>query len=132
MLEEIVSAAEGRSLDSVSSHLEDDFIGEGRYFAGNKAQLRRGLQMIFLRRSHIYVLPHIRQIEVDDRQTAATLKVWVLVTGTRISLDTLDLDVRGDVLQVTADLAYDGVWRIGGARWKRIPLARMIAEKLVD
>ena len=100
--------------------------------AGNRKQLRRGLQLIFLRRSQIYVLPHIRRIEIDERQTAATLKVWVLVTGTRISLDTLDLDVRGDVLQVTADLEYDEVWRVSGARWKRIPLARMIAEKLVD
>jgi hypothetical protein len=132
MIADLVRAAEVRSVDSVSSHLKDGFIGEGRYLAGNRNQLRRGLQVIFLRRSQIYVMPHIRRIEVDDRQTAATLKIWVLVTGTRISLDTLDLDVRGDVLQVTAELEYDGLWQVSSARWKRIPLARMIAEKLVD
>jgi hypothetical protein len=132
LLADLVLAAETRSVDAVSAHLKDSFRGDGRYLAGDRNQLRRGLQLIFLRRSQIYVLPHIRRIDVNDLQTAATLKVWVLVTGARISLETLDLDVRGDVLQVTADLEYDGVWRVSSARWKRIPVARMIAEKLVD
>lgn len=132
MVADLVLAAEARSVDRVSEFLRDGFEGDGRYLAGSKTQLRRGLQVLFLRRSQVYVLPHIRAIEVNADQTAASLRLWVLVTRTRIRFDTLDLDVRGDVLEVSASLDYDDSWRVSHARWKRIPLARIIAEKLVD
>ncbi len=132
LLSDLVLAAEARSVDEVCKFLKDDFQGDGRFLGGSKQNLRRGLQVLFLRRSQVYVLPHVRHIEVNAEHTEASLIVWMLITRTRIDFDALDLDLRGDVLEVSASLKYDDVWRVSNARWKRIPLARMIAEKLVD
>lgn len=132
LVSDLALAAEARSVDAVSDFLKDDFQGDGRFLGGSKTNLRRGLQVLFLRRSQVYVLPHVRRIEVSADQNDASLTVWMLVSRTRIDFDALDLDVRGDVLEVSASLKYEDVWRVSNARWKRIPLARMIAEKLVD
>ena len=55
-----------------------------------------------------------------------------MVSRTRVDFETLTLDLRGQVLDVDASLLYGEEWRVETARWKKVPVARLLAEKLVD
>ena len=84
MVNRLAKAAEARSVDRVSEHLHDDFTGTGAYLGGNKSALKRSLQVLFIRRSEIFVLPHVRRIELNEDQSKAEIKLWVVVSRTRV------------------------------------------------
>lgn len=132
LINRVANAAEARSIKGVSEHLLDSFSGEGAHFGGNKNSLKRGLQIFFIRRSEVFVLPHLRRIELNDQQTEATIRLWVVVSQSRVDFESLTMDLRGQVLDVEANLTYVDEWRVQTANWKKIPIARLLAEKLVD
>ncbi|MGB0648324.1 MAG: hypothetical protein ACPGQS_14160, partial [Bradymonadia bacterium] len=119
MVLRLAKAGEARSVERVSEHLHENFSGTGSYLGGDKNALKRGLQLFFIRRSEIFILPHVRSVEVNEEQTHATLRLWVVVSRTRVNFENLTIDLRGQVLDLNATLFYENEWRVQTARWKK-------------
>ena len=130
MITKVAQAAQAKSVTGVTEVLTEGFEGDGRAFGGRKSDLTRGIQMIFLRRGQIFVLPYLEYAEVDDKAENAVAKIVLVATDFKIEWEALNLDVRADVMDVSLDLVYDGDWKVTRARWKRSSLAYVIAEIL--
>ena len=130
MLGAMAAAAEARSVSKVTAFLTDDFQGDGPVFAGNKTNLTRGIQTLFLRRGQIFVLPYLDYADVDKNAENAVGKVLLVATDFRIEWEELKLDVRADVLEVAVTLNYRDEWKVKAARWKRASLAYLLTEVL--
>ena len=130
LIAEAASAAEAKSIKRVSALLTDDFVGEGKIFGGSRGRLIQGLQMVFFRRSDLFVLPHLVYVDVAPDRSTATAKIWVVVTASKTSFEDLDVNMRGDVMEVSFSLEYKDKWRVSQAKWRRAMLARFLGEIL--
>ena len=69
-------------------------------------------------------------IDVAPDLMRATAKIWVVVTASKMTFDQLNVDMRGDVVEVSLSLEYKDKWRVARATWRRAMLARFLGEIL--
>ena len=130
MLIDVEKAFEVGDLESIKDRLSDEYSGEGAMFGGAKANLIRGLQVLFLRRGQRFVVHRVESIIVDDEQRHAQVKLYAILTHLPVRLEALTTNTKGDILAIQLQLEYNSKWKVHEARWGRVSLLKHLDKVL--
>ncbi|MEZ4472203.1 MAG: hypothetical protein R3F60_15695 [bacterium] len=114
----IEEAVEARDIDAVVEHLTADFRANDERLA----DVRRLLQLHFLRQGSIHALVRIQSLTFPAQDRAA-VQLSVAVAGTPLPEDGLLDGLGADLIDVDLLLARDGeAWKAHQAKWARRPV----------
>ena len=130
MLTEVETAVEVGDLELIKDRLSDEYSGEGAMFGGAKANLIRGLQVLFLRRGQRFVVHRLESIIVDDEQMHAQVELYAVLTHLPVRLEALTANTKGDILAIQLQLEYNSKWKVQEARWGRVSLLKHLDKVL--
>jgi hypothetical protein len=115
VLSQIEQAVEARSMSAVMDHIDDNYSDHQGML---KKDLRRIVQMHFIRNQQINLFTRVKSIEIADGLASVELSAAMAARGVDLSQDTNRL--RADTHRFSVLLSeQDGSWLVSSVSWQR-------------